>query len=118
VQRQEAKRTLMQMRVFFIVICQFQLISMIDRFLKDTGLTLSKETGDLAQRLIYSVSECVLLLGIFLSMNKSMLALDEEEERSKALTDSSFFADAPRGNYLTNKFLQRGRKQLSINMEE
>jgi len=93
------------MRVFFIVICQFQLISMIDRFLKDTGLTLSKETGDLTQRLVYSLSECVLLFGIFLSMNKSMLALDEEEERSKALTDSSFFADAPQGNYLTNKFL-------------
>ena len=108
----------MQMRVFFIVICQFQLISMIDRFLKDIGLTLSKETGDLAQRLIYSVSECVLLLGIFLSINKSMLTLDEEEERSKALTDSAFFADAPRGNYLTSKFLQRRRKQLSINMNE
>ncbi len=89
-------RTLTQMRVFFIVICQFQLINIIDRFLKDAGLTLRKETGDLAQRLVYSISECVLLIGIFLSMNRSMLTLDEEKERSKALTES-FFTDGVHG---------------------
>jgi hypothetical protein len=40
----------------------------------------------LIQRIIYSMSEIILLLGIYLSMNRSIKTLEEEKTRNKRIS--------------------------------
>jgi hypothetical protein len=80
-------KTISQMRIFFIVISQFQVLNIVEGIVKDiNGTTLHRYrenagTLNTIKRAIYSISEIVMMIGIFLSMNTSIKTMEEERER-------------------------------------
>ena len=98
--------------VFFLVISQFQIILLGEVLLIDVGLRAENATGKLVQRVIYSSSEIVLLLGIYFSMVRSIRTLEEEHRRREHLITTITITEGGGDKYA------EARKLLSINIDD
>ena len=71
------KQTIRQIGIFYIVICQYQILNIIEIILKDSGVHPHDDISVHIAEFIYYLSEIILLAGIFQSLNRSIKTLRE-----------------------------------------